>query len=248
MPHPTRTRLHLAVTLATLLALLAYDASPLDMLLARPFGTSQGFPLHDHWLLDDVLHDGGRRVSWAAAMALTLCVWWPVGVLRRLAQRERVQLIVVALLSVLLVSVLKSFSRTSCPWELADFGGAARHLSHWNPLRDGGSGHCFPGGHASSGFAFVGGYFVLRQHAPRAALAWLVMSLSAGLLLGIAQQARGAHFMSHTLWTAWLCWTAAFVGDAALRVRWVPASAGTTHVPSPRPRPGPAGARTRSVS
>ena len=26
-------------------------------------------------------------------------------------------------------------------------------------------------------------------------------------LLGLAQQMRGAHFMSHTLWTAWLCWT-----------------------------------------
>ena len=30
-----------------------------------------------------------------------------------------------------------------------------------------------------------------------------------GLLLGVAQQLRGAHYMSHTFWTAWYCWVAA---------------------------------------
>jgi membrane-associated PAP2 superfamily phosphatase len=27
---------------------------------------------------------------------------------------------------------------------------------------------------------------------------------------GIAQQFRGAHFLSHDLWTAMICWTVAF--------------------------------------
>ena len=34
--------------------------------------------------------------------------------------------------------------------------------------------------------------------------------LLAGLVLGLGQQWRGAHFTSHTLWTAWLCWGVAF--------------------------------------
>ena len=38
----------------------------------------------------------------------------------------------------------------------------------------------------------------------------------AGLVFGLAQQIRGAHYMSHTLWTAWLCWTVAAVADAAV--------------------------------
>ena len=38
-------------------------------------------------------------------------------------------------------------------------------------------------------------------------------ALLAGFSLGLAQQVRGAHFMSHTLWTAWLCWTTAWIGD-----------------------------------
>jgi membrane-associated PAP2 superfamily phosphatase len=35
----------------------------------------------------------------------------------------------------------------------------------------------------------------------------LLIAVLAGLILGLSQQMRGAHFMSHTLWTAWLCWT-----------------------------------------
>ena len=38
--------------------------------------------------------------------------------------------------------------------------------------------------------------------------------LIAGLALGLSQQMRGAHFMSHTLWTAWFCWVTALAIDA----------------------------------
>jgi membrane-associated PAP2 superfamily phosphatase len=48
---------------------------------------------------------------------------------------------------------------------------------------------------------------------PPIARRWLWSAVIAGLVLGLAQQVRGAHYMSHTLWTAWLCWTAAAVMD-----------------------------------
>ena len=44
---------------------------------------------------------------------------------------------------------------------------------------------------------------------------WLVLALVLGLILGIAQQLRGAHYMSHTLWTAWICWTFGLLVDVA---------------------------------
>ena len=78
---------------------------------------------------------------------------------------------------------------------------------------DGGSGRCFPAGHASAGFGFVAGYFAFARDAPRVARAWLVAALLAGLIFGLAQQVRGAHFMSHTLWTAWLCWCVGLAAD-----------------------------------
>ena len=42
------------------------------------------------------------------------------------------------------------------------------------------------------------------------------LALVAGLVLGLAHQVPGAHFMSHTLWTGWLCWTTAWLADSQL--------------------------------
>ena len=198
-------------TAGSLLFLLAWDASGLDLVLAHWIGTTQGFALRDHWLFTTVLHEGARRLSWLLVVGLSLAVWWPVGVLRQLDRWQRLQLVVSILLGLALVVAIKRISSTSCPWDLAEFGGLARYVSHWRfGLVDGGGAHCFPAGHASAGFAFVGGYFVLRDRAPRAARIWLATALTAGLVLGVSQQMRGAHFMSHTLWTAWLCWTVAW--------------------------------------
>src|SRR5689334_8004766 len=90
---------HTALTGALLLGLLAWDASGLDMRLAAWFGGAHGFALSEHWLLTSVLHEGGRVLSWLFAVALTLSVWWPLGPMRRLALRERAQLIVGTLAS-----------------------------------------------------------------------------------------------------------------------------------------------------
>jgi len=121
---------------------------------------------------------------------------------------------VTTLLAALAVTALKAASQTSCPWALADFGGVAHYASHWAFQADGGSGHCFPAGHASSGFSFVAGYFAFRRTAPQIARRWLIAALAAGLALGLAQQWRGAHFMSHTLWSAAACWGVAWLLDA----------------------------------
>ena len=228
-----------ALTLALLALLLAWDTSGLDMPLARLFGDAHGFALSQHAVLTTGLHDGARLLSWLLVVALTLAVWWPVGWLRRLQRIERLQLVVSALIGALAVALFKSFSTTSCPWDLAAFGGTAQHVSHWLHVTDGGSGHCFPAGHASSGFAFVGGYFALRRSSPARARVWLGASLAAGLLLGVAQQARGAHFMSHTLWTGWLCWALAFGLDATLRRCIARQQLSGPPAPPPPPRPTP---------
>lgn len=197
-------------TLVVLTLVLAWDASGLDMALARFAAGPGGFPLREHWLLYGVLHEGGRRIAWLLALALCLGVWWPWGPLGRLRRRERMRLAASALLGVLAVSLVKTASVTSCPWDLQAFGGVARHLSHWNLAPDGGAGRCFPAGHASAGFGFVGGYFSFRDRHPALARRWLAAALAAGLVFGVAQQLRGAHFMSHTLWTGLLCWGVAW--------------------------------------
>ncbi|MEF7615818.1 phosphatase PAP2 family protein [Aquincola sp. MAHUQ-54] len=208
-------------TALALAGVLAWDASALDLAAARWFGDQHGFPLRDHWLLSAVLHEGGRAAAWLLALGLCVGAWWPVGPLRRIGMARRLQLAGSTLAAVLAVSLMKGFSLTSCPWELDVFGRTAHLVSHWAWLHgpDGGSGHCFPAGHASAGFAFLGGFFAFRTEAPHIARRWLAAALAAGFVFGAAQQARGAHFMSHTLWTAWLCWSVALAIDLAVRRR-----------------------------
>lgn len=205
------------VTLALLALALAWDASCLDLPLARLAGSAQGFPWRDHWLLAGVLHEGARRLAWLLALALCLGVWWPWGPLARLAPGERLQLALSTLAAALVVSLIKAGSHTSCPWELHAFGGLAQYASHWTLRDDGGTGHCFPAGHAATGFSLSGGYFVFLRTQPRLARRWLAGALALGTVLGLAQQWRGAHFMSHTLWSAVVCWCTAGAIAAAWR-------------------------------
>ena len=203
---PSRTSLA-GWTLAGLAVLLVWDASGLDSALAHWSGDLHGFALRDSRWLTEVLHDGGRRASWAFALLLCVGVWWPWGPLRRLAPEQRLYPALTPLLAAAAVTLLKGVSLTSCPWDLQDFGGVSRYVSHWDRAADGGAGHCFPAGHAASGFSFFSGYFAFQADHPAMARRWLWATLAAGLLFGVGQQLRGAHFMSHTLWTGWICWT-----------------------------------------
>lgn len=219
--HPPRLRVHLLATAGLALLFLAWEASGGDRWLADLAGDAGGFALRSHWLLQGVLHSGGRIVAWALALALCLGVWWPVGPLRLLRLSQRLQLAGGVLLSVAAVALLKSANPTACPWSLTAYGGLVEPVSHWawwvTPAS--GRGGCFPAGHASAGFAFVGGYFVFREVAPALARRWLLVAVAAGLLLGLSQQWRGAHFMSHTLWSGWLCWCLAWALDSLRRRR-----------------------------
>lgn len=200
---------------AAFIVCLAWDLAALDLPLARTMGGARGFPLREAWPLAGLLHEGGRYGAWAFALGLCFGVWWPHGALARLDLARRLQLALTPLVLVMVLSLLKAMSPTSCPWDLQEFGGAAHFVSHWTLASggDGGSGHCFPAGHAASGFAFLGGYFAFRHDAPAIARRWLAAALFAGFTFGIAQQLRGAHFMSHTLWTAWLCAALAWALD-----------------------------------
>lgn len=198
------------ITLGLLILALAWDLSGLDLPFAHLAGSAGGFPWQNNWLLSVVLHEGARRAAWLLAVGLCLSVWWPLGPLARIPQGARLRLAVSTLLGATVVSLLKLGSHTSCPWELTDFGGLAHYVSHWSLRPDGGSGHCFPAGHAASGFTFLGGYFAFRETEPRLGRLWLLGSFATGILLGLAQQWRGAHFMSHTLWSAAVCWGVAW--------------------------------------
>lgn len=208
-------------TAAAAALVLGWDLAGFDLPLAQASADANGFPLRDHWVLTAVMHTGIKYAAWAFEVFLCAMVVWPLGVFTRLDARRRLQLAATVIVASGLVALLKSFSHTSCPWDLQAFGGIAAHVPHWQGwlAADGGGGRCFPAGHASAGFAFVGGWFAFRDAQPRLAAVWLACALAAGLLLGLGQQLRGAHFLSHTLWTGWLCWIAAWATDRVFTAR-----------------------------
>lgn len=202
--------------LAGLVLPLLWDSSGLDLALAQSMGDPQGFALRRSWWLTTLAHDGGRLAALAMLTWICAGITWPLGPLRRLARRQRIVLAVAVLLALMVPGTLKQWSLTSCPWDLQLFGGHARYVGHWQwGVVDGGSGHCFPAGHAATGFAFIAGWFAFREVDPGLARRWLWLALGAGLVMGLGQQWRGAHYLSHTLWTAWLCAATAWAVHAA---------------------------------
>lgn len=209
--NPTPPTRDLLPTLAALALLLCWEASGADMVLASVYGDAAGFALREHGFVRRVLHDGGR---WLSGLALGACVVWAaLGDARTMARRLRVAWLGVMLACLLAVPALKQWSRTSCPWSLSDFGGSVPYVPHWLlTVVDGGPGHCFPSGHAVAAFAFLPLYFQWRDRRPALARTLLAAVLACGVLFGWAQLARGAHFPSHTMWSAWLCWTLGALG------------------------------------
>jgi membrane-associated PAP2 superfamily phosphatase len=106
------------------------------------------------------------------------------------------------------VSLLKSQSHRSCPYDLMEFGGGAPHVGLFDAIPPGNfPGRCFPSGHASAGFCLFAFYFAgLALRRRRLALAGLWGGFAAGMLFGLARIAQGAHFLSHNLWSGLVCW------------------------------------------
>ena len=205
-----------AALAASLGLLLAWDASGADMAIARALGDPAGFSWRDAWAARVLLHDGGR---WLAALALLLLgfdAWrpWVAGPSRA----DRAAALGVVLLCLTAVPAIKQISLSSCPWDLAQFGGSAAYVSHWRwGVADGGPGRCFPSGHAVAAWAFVGLYPPWRAARPTLAAVMLAASVGFGLLFGAAQVLRGAHFVSHALWSAWACVALTLGAQAVLR-------------------------------
>jgi membrane-associated PAP2 superfamily phosphatase len=199
-----------------LIGLLVWDASGLDLTVMHGLANEQGFVLRDNWWLTEVLHTGVRQLTGVVFLALVAMMGWPVGRVRTLPRWQRLEILLGITLCLLVISSMKHFSLTSCPWELREFGGMASYVSHWSwSVGDGGAGHCFPAGHASSALAFIAlalPWLFSDQARLRRRGQWmLLLVLFSGLVLGWAQTLRGAHYPSHTLWTIWICWTIALV-------------------------------------
>ncbi len=112
------------------------------------------------------------------------------------------------------VTQLKSMTAAHCPWDLRDFGGyasfAADYAGSWWVSSRANAGRCLPSGHAGAGFCLLGLYFFgWAAGRPRWRWTGLAAGSVAGLSFGFIRVVQGAHFPSHVLWAAVVCWLAA---------------------------------------
>jgi membrane-associated PAP2 superfamily phosphatase len=195
-------------------ALLAtvFAVTPLDVTIARVvfFDSTSAQWIGGHsWLTNELLHTGGRWTI-RAMLALGLACWIATYVERdwRALRRPTAFFAIATLLSIGTVGWLKTLTNVDCPWDLAPFGGRFPYVELFahrpDALR---IGRCFPAAHASSGYSLLALYFVFRERHALLAKLGLGVGLLAGLAFGLAQQARGAHFVSHDLWSLFLVWT-----------------------------------------
>lgn len=95
-------------------------------------------------------------------------------------------------------AIFKDYSGRPRPRQTEEFGGAYQHL---RPFETGkiAAGKSFPCGHASVGYVYVAGYFLLRRKRPRLAWGILLGSLVFGGLMGWCRMAAGGHFLSDVI-------------------------------------------------
>ncbi|HWU99300.1 MAG TPA: phosphatase PAP2 family protein [Oxalicibacterium sp.] len=169
---------------------------------------TQTFPLEHNKRLFYWGHQVLKKLSviaWLVCIGLALAGVWS----QRLRTWRRPLLVFIAMGGAvsLVIQMLKGSSMHACPYDLAMYGGK----SVWFPLFDTvkmavRQGRCWPGGHASAGFVLIAGYFALRERAPRWARGILIGSLVLGTVMSAVQVVRGAHFVSHNLWSLWISW------------------------------------------
>lgn len=169
--------------------------------------------LKSAFVTEELIHRMGRDLStlaWLGVVVAWALTW------RRAAYRDARRPLAVLAVSVLLatslVAWIKSWSNMDCPWDLLQYGGHRPFVALWHARPATlGHGRCFPAGHASAGYAWMALYFFFLGLRPSWRWLGLATGVVMGLLFGMAQQLRGAHFLSHDVWAALLCWSVAVV-------------------------------------
>ena len=177
--------------------------------------------LRDNLLTSTLVHAGGKKLStlaWLGVVACAVLAW------RRPAwqawRKPLLYLALAVLVSTSLVAWMKSWTHVDCPWDLVGFGGTRSYhdlLVALPPQTP--DGRCFPAGHASAGYAWLALFFFFGSTRPRLRWQGLATGLATGLVFGVSQQLRGAHFASHDVWTLTICWIVALLLHRAMFAR-----------------------------
>ncbi len=200
----------IGVPLLLLFVALTFEYSGLDIAISSHFydSTTGAWPFKEGFWLRHILYERQNDLA-RGLYILVLAVFvlsHAVEPLRRW-RRPVLFLIVACASGPLAVALIKSLTHIYTPWRLEIFGGDYPYIRVFDSVPSGMRiGHAFPGGHSSGAYAWIALYFLLRLTAHPWRYRVLTVVVGTGILFSATQIIRGAHFVSHELVTAAICW------------------------------------------
>jgi membrane-associated PAP2 superfamily phosphatase len=198
--------------IVTGIALLALNRwTDVDLILADyAFDRARGvFPWRDAWFAAVFMHVWVKKALVAVGAGVVI-----VTVLDALFRptwlqpwvRARLRIVALCALAIpLAVGTARRHALSHCPWDIDRYGGHAPYVRLLDAApSDTAPGHCFPAAHATSGLWLAAFAVFWMPHRMRTAGLVFALGIGAGFGLGWMQQLRGAHFLSHTLWSVWI--------------------------------------------
>jgi len=204
---------HIAVALAIFsMLLLIIEVADVDRRISALFydPSIRAFPWRHNWLMENVQHVVAKRAIVLLGLSV-LVAWLATHWFSGFRQLRPILLFIFAgmILSALSVTMLRSVSSQACPYDLQQYGGTvSQSVSLFESAQKGSKpGKCSPSGHASAGFCLFAWYFAARRLSRRRlAACFFAGTVLFGFVLSMGRVAQGAHFVSHCVWSAMVCW------------------------------------------
>lgn len=187
--------------------MVLFHESFIDERVASLFFSSGDWVYRNNFFLEKILHKGGVIFSTAILVGILA---YAIFVMITKPQDKKLRDYLVfsfsgAIITILVVFFLKRSSTFPCPWDSIGFGGGVTRpgiLQMFSPLLS--KERCFPGGHSSGGYGLLSLYFGYLFIYGKRNLATLLPGVIIGVVFGLTQQARGAHFLSHDMATIFI--------------------------------------------
>lgn len=194
------------IPLAVAILAIISEYSGFDLWLAGHFydPVSQSWPYESRFLTTTVLHTGAKdfMVLIALLNLLSVPITYFIPNLRPYS-KHLLYVFVAALTGSLVVGELKSLTHICTPWELTQFDGDKPYIRLFDAVP--------PGAEVGYGFAYLGLYFALMIQGHRYRYHALLVPLLLGITFSVTQEIRGAHFLSHDMFSFVICWTSALL-------------------------------------
>ena len=165
------------------------------------------------------LYNWGAYPAWILGVG-GMVVWMASFLWKRLRPWRDAGLFYALLLivgpGILVNCVFKPFWSRPRPQATTAFGGEREFLPVWQ-RGHGEEDSSFPSGHAAMGFYLMAPAFVCWRRRPWLAVAFLLLGLAGGAVIGLARMVAGGHFPSDVLWAGGIVYFTALALAAPFR-------------------------------